>query len=115
MRVAVRFTLVVAASLHITAGVALIDDQQRDGRQLREVVLACARERGLGEFLEQRMGLAIHDAVTLQNGRATDGLCEVALGGAGRTEKEDVLAPSEIASHVGRRQRSGPSSSDRRC
>ena len=41
-------------------------------------------ERGVGEFLEQRVGLAIDDAVALLDGRATDGLCEVALAGAGR-------------------------------
>jgi hypothetical protein len=62
----------------------VIDDQQRHGRQFHEIVLARARERRLREFLEQRMGLAIDDAVALQNGRATDGLCEVAFAGAGR-------------------------------
>ncbi len=75
----------------------VIDDQQRHGRQFGEIGLARARECRLGEFLEQRMGLAIHDAVALQNGRATDGLCKVALPSAGRPEEEDVLALSDEA------------------
>ncbi len=70
----------------------VIDDQQRPRRHFREVVLARARERGLGEFFEQRMGLAIHDAVPLQNGRATDGLCEVVLPVPGGPMEEDVLS-----------------------
>ena len=60
--------------------------------ELREVVLAGAVERRLGEFFEQRVGLAIDDAVALLDGRAADRLGEVALAGAGRPEEEHVLA-----------------------
>src|SRR5215471_8309194 len=37
------------------------------------------------------MGLAIHDAVALEDRRAADRLCEVTFAGAGRTEEEDVF------------------------
>ena len=52
----------------------VIDDQQRYGCQLREIVLARACERRLRELLEQGVGLAIDDAVALQNGGAADSL-----------------------------------------
>jgi hypothetical protein len=70
----------------------IVDDEERDDRQFREVGLACARERRLGEFFEQRVRLAIHDAVTLQDGGAANGLGQVAFAGARRTKEEDVLA-----------------------
>ena len=58
----------------------------------REVVLARAVERGVGELFEQHVRLAVEDAVALLDGGAADGLREVALAGAGRAEKERVLA-----------------------
>jgi hypothetical protein len=52
----------------------VIDDQQRHGRQLREVVFARAGERRLGEFFEQRMRLTIDHAIALQDRRTADRL-----------------------------------------
>ena len=62
----------------------VIDDQQWHGRQFRDIVLARARERRFREFLEQRVGLAIDDAVALQNGGTANRLGQVALAGARR-------------------------------
>ncbi len=39
------------------------------------------------------VSLAVQDAVTLADGGQADGLREMTLSGAGRTEKESVLAP----------------------
>ena len=55
-------------------------------------VLACAVERGVGEFLEERVRLAVEDAIALLDRGAADRLGEVALPGAGWPEKERVLA-----------------------
>ena len=65
--------------------------EQRHGRELREVVLACAGERGVGEFFQQRVRFAVDDAIALLDGGASDGLREVALAGAGWAEKERIL------------------------
>ena len=61
-------------SLHITVGVALIDDQERHGREIGEVRLAGTIERRVGEFLEECVGFAIDDAIALLDHRAADGL-----------------------------------------
>ena len=50
-------------------------DEQRHHGELREVRLAGARERRVGEFLEQRVRLAIHHAIALQDGGVADRLC----------------------------------------
>ena len=55
-------------------------------------VLARAVERGVGDLLEERVRLAVEDAVALLDGGAADRLGEVALAGAGRAEEEHVLA-----------------------
>ena len=60
-------------------------------------MLARAGERGLGEFFEQCMRLAIHHAVALQDGGAPDRVREVTLAGAGRPEEEDVVALGDEA------------------
>jgi hypothetical protein len=91
------FTPVVAASLHITACVALIDDQQRRGAELGQVVLAYAGERRVGEFFEERMCLAIDDTIALLDGRAPDRLGEMAFAGAGRAEKQRILTLGDEA------------------
>ena len=62
-----------------------------------EVVLARAGEGGVGEFFEQRVGLAVDDAVALLDRRAADRLGEMALAGAGRAEEEHVLALGDEA------------------
>lgn len=41
----------------------IVDDQQRHGRELGEVVRACARESGLSEFFEERVRFTVDDAV----------------------------------------------------
>ena len=70
----------------------VVDDQQRHGGEIGEVVLAGAVERGVGDLLEQRVRLAVEDAIALLDRGAADGLGEVALAGAWRAEKERVLA-----------------------
>ena len=60
--------------------------------EIGEEVLARAVERGVGDLLEERVGLAVDDAVALLDRGAADGLGEVALAGAGRAEEERVLA-----------------------
>ena len=57
-----------------------------------EIRLAGLGERGLGELFEQGVRLAIQHAVALLDGRAPDGLGEVALAGARRAEEEGILA-----------------------
>jgi len=79
----VRFTPVVAASLHITAGVALVDDQERDRGEFRKVGLARVRERGLSQFFKQGVRLAMDDAIALEDRGAADCLRQVAFAGAG--------------------------------
>ena len=39
------------------------------------------------------MGFAVQDAVALMDGGQADGLCQMALAGAGRAEKQRVFAP----------------------
>jgi len=69
----------------------VIDDQQRHGGEIREINLAGAIERGVREFLEQRVRLAIDDPVPLLDDGAADGLGQVALSRPRWPEKERVL------------------------
>ena len=69
----------------------IIDDQERHGREIREVFFARPGERRVGEFIEQRVGLAVGDAVPLLNDRVADGLGEMTLAGTRRPEEECVL------------------------
>ena len=55
-------------------------------------ILAGAVERGVGDLLEQRVGLAVDHAIALLDRGAADRLREMALAGAGRPEEEHVLA-----------------------
>ena len=48
--------------------------EQRHRSQIGEVPLPGAIERGIGELLEERVGLAIEDAIALLDDRAADGL-----------------------------------------
>ena len=52
----------------------VVDDQERHRGELREILLAGADERRLGEFFEQRVGLAIDHAVALQDRGPSDRL-----------------------------------------
>ena len=55
------------------------------------VLLARAVERGVGEFIEQDVRLAVEHAIALLNGSVADGLRQVTLAGAGRAEKQRVF------------------------
>src|SRR5687768_9493980 len=69
----------------------VIDDEERYGREIREIDLACPIERGVGEFLEERVRFAVDDAIALLDHGAADGLGEMALSRPWRPEKERVL------------------------
>jgi hypothetical protein len=51
-----------------------------------------AVERGIGQFFEQDVGLAIEHLVALPDGRLSDGLGEVAFARAAGSEKERIFA-----------------------
>jgi hypothetical protein len=70
----------------------VIDDQQRHGHEIGEIRFAGAVECRVSEFLEERVGLAIDDAVPLLDHRSADRLGEMALPRAWWSEKERVLA-----------------------
>ena len=70
----------------------VVDDEQRHGREIGEIRLARAIERGVGEFLEQRVRFAIDDAIALLDHRAADGLGQMTLPRPWWPEKERVFA-----------------------
>ena len=49
--------------------------------------------RGVGEFFQQDVGLAVEHLVALQNGGLTDGLGQMTLARAAGPEKQRILAP----------------------
>jgi hypothetical protein len=61
----------------------VIDDQQRDGRELGEGLLAGAGELRLGKVLEQDVRLAVEHPMALLNDSEADSLGKMALPGAG--------------------------------
>src|SRR3989442_15379109 len=69
----------------------VIDDQQRHGREIGEVRLACAVERGVREFFHQRVRLAIENAVALLDDGTADGLSQVAFPRPWWPKKERVF------------------------
>ena len=73
----------------------VVDDEQRHGGEISQVVLACAVQGGVSDLLHEGVRLAVDDAVALQDGSAADGLGEMALAGAGRAQEERVLALSD--------------------
>src|SRR5881628_494357 len=75
----------------------VVHDQQRDGGELGHALAAGARERGIGELLEEDVGLAVDDAVALVDEGAAEGLREVTLPRAGRAEEDRVLVRGEEA------------------
>jgi hypothetical protein len=79
----------------------VVDDEQRDGRELVEAFLACAIEDGVGDLLDEDVGLAVEDADALLDRRAADGLRQVALPRAGRPEEEDVLSAVDELATIG--------------
>jgi hypothetical protein len=79
-----QFEEIFGSRVRQLAHAEVIDDEQRNRREFSEVVLACTGERRVGEFFEQRVGLAIDDAIALLDGGAPDGLGEMALAGPWR-------------------------------
>jgi hypothetical protein len=58
--------------------------KERDGGDLREVGLARAGELGVGELVDERVGLTVEDAMPLLDDGEADRLGEMALAGSGR-------------------------------
>ena len=75
----------------------IVNDQDGHGREVGEVVLARALERGVGDLFEERVRFAVEDAVALLDRGAADRLREVALARARRPEEERVLALGDEA------------------
>ena len=75
----------------------VVDDEQRDGGEVREGGLAGAGELGVGELVDERVGFAVEDAMALLDDGHADGLGEMALAGAGRAEEEPVLVLGDEA------------------
>ena len=65
--------------------------------QLGQIGLSGVGKRRLGELLEEAVRFAVDDAVPLLDGGASDGLCEMALAGPGRSEEESVFALGDEA------------------
>src|SRR5206468_12786322 len=77
----------------------VVNDQQRDGGEIRQVRLSRAVERRIGDLLEKRVGLTIDDGIALVDSRAAEGLGEMTLARAWRAEQEHVFAlPDEARS-----------------
>jgi len=55
----------------------------------------CAVESGFGQLIEQGVGLAIENAVSLLDGGLADGLRQVTLAGSGWTEKQCVFVAGD--------------------
>src|SRR5215813_13270263 len=60
----------------------VVDDEQRDGRHRDDVLFARAGELRFSEIVEERMRLAIEDAMALLDRGEAEGLRQVALAGA---------------------------------
>src|SRR5204862_1412818 len=60
-------------------------------REFGEIVLSRAGERGVGEFFEERVSLAVDDAIALLDRGASDGLGEMTLARTGWPQKERIL------------------------
>jgi hypothetical protein len=73
----------------------VINEEQGDGGDLRDVLLAGAGELGLGEVLEEDVGLAVEDAMALLDHGEADGLGQVALARPGRSN--DIMPTSLCA------------------
>ena len=68
----------------------IVDDEQRHGGEVGDVVLARAVERGVGQLFEQHERLAVADLVALLDGGVAERLREMTLAAAGRAEKQDI-------------------------
>ncbi len=54
----------------------IVDDQERDGTERREDLLACAIERGVRQHFQQQMRFAIVHPVALLERHLAEGLCQ---------------------------------------
>ncbi len=88
----------------------VVDDEQGHEGEIGEQRLAGPVERGVGDLFDQRMGLAIDDAVALLNRGAAEGLREMAFAGAGRVS---YIVP--IILRQSRCTTGGIRCTDRRC
>src|SRR5213594_4008214 len=66
----------------------VIDDEEGDSRELGHALAAGARERGVGELLEEAVRLAVQHAMALLDERAAERLSEVTLARARRAEEK---------------------------
>ena len=57
----------------------VVNEEQRDGGDLRDVLLARAGELRIGEFLEEHVGLPVQNAMALLDHGEADRLGQVAL------------------------------------
>jgi hypothetical protein len=73
----------------------IVDDQQGHGHEELHLFFACAVECRFCEFIEQGVGFTVEHAVALLDGCLSDGLGQVTLAGAGRTEKQGVFVPGD--------------------
>ena len=62
----------------------VVNEEQGDGGELRDVLLARAGELRIGELLEEDVGFPVQDAMTLLDHGEADRLGQVALARAGR-------------------------------
>jgi hypothetical protein len=69
----------------------VVDDEQGHRSEVGEVLLAGAADGGVGDLLDEGVGLAVEDAVALLDGGATDGLSEVALARSRLAKEEGDL------------------------
>jgi len=69
----------------------IIDDQQRDGAEGGEDVLARAIERGVGQLLEEQMGLAVQHAMALLDRRLAERLRQVTFPRAGGADQQNIF------------------------
>src|SRR5438552_3424240 len=69
----------------------VVDDEQRDAGELVHAVAARAVDAGLGELIEERVGLEVEDPTALLDGGLADCLCEMTLAGARRPEEERIF------------------------
>ena len=70
----------------------VVDDEQRDGGEVREGGLAGPGELRIGGLVDERVGLAVEDAMALLDGHA-GGLSEVGSSPCRVDSEENVSAP----------------------
>jgi len=75
----------------------IIDEEERDGGELRQVLLPRARQLGISEFIEQHVGFAVERALALLDHGEADRLRQVAFARAGRTLKQSVFVLGDEA------------------